>query len=402
MLHTLPSAGSFDENMDYDGYEMNTRINHQNLLQFTGLFTWGMVGIPLIYAWQQGGADNELLSQSLSGWVFSFVAFGLLYILVSGNLNSYRRGWRDGTYLFFLTVSAIAVSYYSATGLGSVLLMVIAGILPWLLPLTVGMIWLVLSHLMVMPVFIFGPEDLSWWEAMMQSLLYAGFSSFVFATGYVAKLQALARDEQRRLNAELRATRTLLAENSRVGERVRISRELHDLLGHHLTALSLNLEVASHLTEGQAQVHVKQSHALAKLLLSDVREAVSEMRNGGTIDILATIKPLLDSVPQIQIKFESDPVLVLDDSLIAQTVLRCVQEILTNTIKHANAQKLELSLHRLGNILILKSKDDGVGLTLTKLGNGLQGMKERVLSMHGEIVIETKPRQGFGICITIP
>lgn len=381
---------------------MNTRINHQKLLQFTGLFTWGMVGIPLIYAWQQGVADNGLLSESLSGWVLSFLAFGLLYVMVSGNLNLYRRGWRDATYLFFLTVSAIAVSYYSATGLGSVLLMVIAGILPWLLPLSIGMIWLVLSHLMVMPVFIYGPEDLSWWEAMMQSLLYAGFSSFVFATGYVAKLQALARDEQRRLNAELRATRTLLAENSRIGERVRISRELHDLLGHHLTALSLNLEVASHLTEGQAQVHVKQSHSLAKLLLSDVREAVSEMRQGGTIDILAAIKPLLDSVPQLDIKFESDPVFIIDDASVAQTVLRCIQEILTNTIKHANASVLEISLHKIGNLLILKSQDDGVGVSLTKLGNGLQGMKERIVTMQGEIVIETKPGQGFGICITMP
>ena len=72
---------------------MNTRINHQKLLQLTGLFTWVMVGIPLIYAWQQGVADNGLLSESLSGWVFSFLAFGLLYILVSGNLNLYRRGW---------------------------------------------------------------------------------------------------------------------------------------------------------------------------------------------------------------------------------------------------------------------------------------------------------------------
>src|SRR3546814_9388876 len=51
-----------------------------------------------------------------------------------------------------------------------------------------------------------------------------------------------AREDQRRLNAELRATRALLAESARVNERTRISRELHDLLGHHLTALSLNLE----------------------------------------------------------------------------------------------------------------------------------------------------------------
>lgn len=236
----------------------------------------------------------------------------------------------------------------------------------------------------------------------MQSLLYAGFSTFVFVTGYVAKLQAAARDEQRRLNAELRATRTLLAENSRVGERLRISRELHDLLGHHMTALCLNLEVAGHLTEGLAQEHVKQSHTLAKLLLSDVREAVSEMRHGGSIDILASIEPLLLSVPNLQIELKADSGLRLEDPAQAQVLLRCVQELITNTIKHARAKKLELTLQKLDNLLILKSEDDGVGVELAKLGNGLQGMKERVAEMNGRLLIQTAPNKGFSVTISLP
>ena len=381
---------------------MNTRLNHQQLLRYAGLFTWVMVGIPLVYAWHQGLAENGLLSRSMMGWVLSFLAFGALYVLVASKLSIYRRGWRDGLYLFFLTLSAVAVSYYSSTGLGSVLLMVIAGILPWILPLSFGLLWLVISHLTVIPVFVFGPMDLTWWEALMQSLLYAGFSTFVFVTGYVAKLQAAAREEQRRLNAELRATRTLLAENSRVGERLRISRELHDLLGHHLTALSLNLEVAGHLTEGVAQEHVKQSHVLAKLLLSDVREAVSEMRHGGSIDILASIEPLLLSVPNLQITLIADSSLRLEDPAQAQVLLRCVQELITNTIKHASAKKVELTLQKLDNLLILKSEDDGVGVNLAKLGNGLQGMKERVAELNGQMLIQTSPNHGFSVSITLP
>ena len=94
-------------------------------------------------------------------------------------------------------------------------------------------------------------------RACCSRCLYIGFSSFVFVTALVARQQAEAREEQRRLNAELRATRALLAESARVNERTRISRELHDLLGHHLTALSLNLEVAGHLSEGRAQEHVQ-------------------------------------------------------------------------------------------------------------------------------------------------
>jgi signal transduction histidine kinase len=276
---------------------MNTRLNHQKLLRYAGLFTWGMVGIPMVYTWQQGVAEDGLMAGSMTGWILSFLAFGLLYVRVAGKLNVYGKTWLDVVFLLLLTISAISVSYYSSTGLGSVLLMVIAGILPWLLSLRSGLIWMVVSHLLVIPVFILGPMHLTGWEALMQSLLYAGFSTFVFVTGYVAKLQANARDDQRRLNAELRAARALLAENSRVGERLRISRELHDLLGHHLTALILNLEVAGHLSEGEAHAHVKQSHALAKLLLSDVREAVSEMRQDNAIDILSALAPRLNPCP---------------------------------------------------------------------------------------------------------
>ncbi len=381
---------------------MNARINHQQLLRFAGLFTWGMVGIPLLYAGWQGFDQSGLSQGSVSGWIFSYLAFGVLYLLVTGHLNIYRRGWRDSVSLFLLTLLAITVSYYSETGLGSMLLAVIAGILPWLLPVRIGSLWLVISHLLVIPVFIFSSDGLTWWEAFLQSLLYAGFSTFVFVTGYVAKQQAAAREEQRRLIAELRAARTLLAENSRVGERLRISRELHDLLGHHLTALSLNLEVAGHLSEGKAQEHVRQSHALAKLLLSDVREAVSEMREGCAIDILAAIEPLVQPMPNLDIRLHADPGLTLEDSSVAQVILRCVQELITNTIKHARARKLELSLQKLDNLLILKSEDDGVGVALARLGNGLQGMKERVMALNGQLLIQSAPGHGFSVSITLP
>lgn len=381
---------------------MNTRLNHQKLLRYAGLFTWGMVGIPMFYTWQQGVSEDGLMAGSMTGWILSFLAFGMLYIRVAGKLNEYGKTRSDVLYLLLLTLAAVAVSYYSSTALGSVLLMVIAGLLPWLLSLRAGLVWMVASHLSVIPVFILGPMHLTGWEALMQSLLYAGFSTFVFVTGYVAKLQAMARDEQRRLNAELRAARVLLAENSRIGERLRISRELHDLLGHHLTALILNLEVSGHLTQGEAQSHVRQSHALAKLLLADVREAVSEMREDTVIDIQAAVAPLVESVPGLDIEFSADPGLALDDSVLAQTLLRCIQELITNAIKHSGAVTLRITLQKLDNLLILKTVDDGKGVELARLGNGLQGMKERVAALQGQMLIQTAPGQGFAVNITLP
>ena len=127
---------------------------------------------------------------------------------------------------------------------------------------------------------------------------------------------------------------------SRVNERTRISRELHDLLGHHLTALSLNLEVAGHLSEGRVQEHVQQAHTLAELLLTDVREAVSQLREGGAIDLAAALRPLAENVPRWTIHMDIEDPLTLDDPERAHVLLRCTQEIITNAVRHAGARNL--------------------------------------------------------------
>jgi DNA-binding NarL/FixJ family response regulator len=78
-----------------------------------------------------------------------------------------------------------------------------------------------------------------------------------------------------------------------MAERVRSSRELHDLIGHHLTTLSLNLEVASHVSDGKAKAHVDKAQALARLLLSDVRAVVSRLREGESLDLAEALQLVL-------------------------------------------------------------------------------------------------------------
>jgi signal transduction histidine kinase len=295
----------------------------------------------------------------------------------------------------------VAISYYSASGLGSILLMVAACVLPWLLPLPLGVAWLILSEFLVVPVYVRW-LDMSWVEALMQSLLYAGFSGFVFVTSLVARQQAQAREDQRRLNAELRATRALLAESARINERTRISRELHDLLGHHLTALSLNLEVAGHLIQGKAQEHVNQAHTLARLLLSDVREAVSRLRDGDAIDMAATLLPLADNVAGLEIAMEMPQPFLLDDPERAHVLLRCTQEIITNAVRHAQAGELRLHYGYDGRLVRPQARDNGRGAESPVAGNGLRGMRERLAAYGGRVDIDTRPGSGFAVDIRLP
>ena len=384
---------------------MFARLSHTRMLRLAGLFTWAVVGLPLVYSWltpflaAPGGDALALRPTPWQGWL-SYIAFGAGYAWLTGDLGRPRRAL-DLLLLVILTLAAIGLSYFSESGLGSVLLMVAASVLPWLLPVPLGVGWLLASQLAVTPVFV------RWLhfplvEAAMQSVLYAGFSGFVFVTSLVARQQAQARDEQRRLNAELRATRALLAESARVNERTRISRELHDLLGHHLTALSLNLEVAGHLSEGRAREHVQQAHTLARLLLTDVREAVSQLREGGAIDLGAALRPLAENLPALAIHMDIQQPLTVEDPERAHVLLRCAQEAITNAVRHSGARNLWLKASRREGVVNLEVRDDGVGTATLAAGNGLNGMRERLQQHGGSLRVETAAGAGMRLAMALP
>ncbi|HEL3244811.1 TPA: sensor histidine kinase [Stenotrophomonas maltophilia] len=378
-------------------------LSHTRVLRLAGLFTWVMVGLPLAYS----QFENLHSRGDMGGWaVLLFVAylsFGTSYYWLTRILRSDSpTSWLDRGLLLLLTISALGVSFLSGSGLGSILMMVAAGVIPWMLSVRLGVLWLLVSQLAVAPVY-YLLLRFPLFEAVMQSLLYGGFSMFIFVTSLVARQQTEARDEQRRLNSELRATRALLAESARVNERTRISRELHDLLGHQLTALTLNLEVAGHLAEGQALEHVKRSHTLAKLLLGNVREVVSQLRETGAIDLAAALRPLTENVPSLDIQLEIEDPLNVEDPQRAHVLLRCTQEIITNAVRHAGARHLWIKVYREApDRMVVEARDDGVGADMVNVGNGLRGMRERLQQCGGQLQIETRPGEGFRLRATVP
>ncbi|WP_313321009.1 histidine kinase [Stenotrophomonas sp.] len=379
-------------------------LSHTRVLRLAGLFTWAIVALPLIYT-QYALQDEVALVRPGEGlWLgLVYFAFGACYFWLTRGLSSGGHAhWYDRLLLLVLTVCALAVSFLNGSGLGSILMMVAAGVIPWLLPVRLGVAWLLVSQLTVLPVY--SMLGFSLFEALMQSLLYGGFSLFIFVTSLVARQQTQAREEQRRLNAELRATRLLLAESARVNERTRISRELHDLLGHHLTALSLNLEVAGHITEGQAQEHVRQAHTLAKLLLTDVREAVSQLRESGAIDLAAALRPLAERVPSLQIHLDIAEPLNVEDPERAHVMLRCTQEIITNAVRHAGARNLWIKVVKDDGQIVIDAHDDGIGGDDDAImpGNGLRGMRERLDQLGGRLDVSARRGEGFFLRASLP
>jgi signal transduction histidine kinase len=380
---------------------MLSPFNHVSLLRFTGLFTYACTGIPLLSAtWR--GADILTGSPEYVGWCVAYVLFGIAYWFATGDLGRRHPGLQRMPLLVAMNIAAFAIGWFSHSGISGILTMLIAGVVPWTLPLRAGIAWVLLQSYTLMPVFVYWLEY-GVFDAFVQCSIFMGFSAFAYVTSLVAKQQADSRDELRRLNSELRATRTLLTESSRIAERMRISRDLHDLIGHHLTALSLNLEVASHLVGGTAQEHVRQAQSVAKLLLSDVREVVSQLRENDNIDLTEALRTLVEGVPGLAIHLELPPRFSVDDPLRAQVLLRCAQEIITNTVRHADARNLWLRCERTeGNELAIHARDDGRGAGDMRQGNGLTGMRERLAQVGGRLDIVTARDQGFALDAWLP
>ncbi|MGD8347391.1 MAG: sensor histidine kinase, partial [Lysobacterales bacterium] len=141
--------------------------------------------------------------------------------------------------------------------------------------------------------------------------------------------------------------------------------------------------------------HVQQAHSLAKLLLADVREAVSEMRLDDRVDVSAALQTLVDGMPEPRIHLDLPLEVARLDPVRAQVVLRCAQEVITNSVRHARADNLWISLEQADDSVTLSARDDGQGVKKVEPGNGLKGMSERLNSLGGGLEIDSRPGAGF-------
>ena len=232
-------------------------------------------------------------------------------------------------------------------------------------------------------------------------LPYVAFQLFAYFAVRIAHRETLARQALAEANAELKVTSGLLDLSSRTEERLRIARDLHDLLGHHLTALSLNLEVASHLASGEAKASVEKSQAITKDLLADVRAAVSRLREDEPVDLATAINALRDVIttPALHVDVEN---VAISDPAVAQVALRAVQEIVTNAVRHSGARNLWLRLSSSDHTLDLDARDDGLGTDRVEFGNGLRGIRERVEQVQGRLEVSSMRGRGFSVHISLP
>lgn len=245
------------------------------------------------------------------------------------------------------------------------------------------------------------------WEMAAGSALTTVFAFASFQAFAVLLIRSAGRAEQmaedlRAANAELLTSRTLLAESARDAERLRLSRELHDVAGHSLTALKLNLRALAGDPRQPDPQRVQLCAGLADELLGSLREVVREMRRDETFNLQEALSRLGLPYPRPRLQLEVQPGLALRGRERIEAVLRAVQEALTNAARHGPAQRLSVRIDSDADRLRLLIEDDGNAPARPSAGGGLSGMRERFEAIGGGLNLSRADAGGLRIEAWMP
>jgi signal transduction histidine kinase len=212
-------------------------------------------------------------------------------------------------------------------------------------------------------------------------------------------------------NEKLRQYALRIENQATLEERNRIAREIHDSLGHSLTALNLQLETALKLYQAnpdKAQSFLARAKELGSKALQDVRQSVSTMRSNPLQD-----KSLAQAIDILAEDFQRSNNILLNRQInleyslsteVNTAIYRIIQESLTNISKHARATEVNLEIIINRGSLYITIQDNGRGFDLEQntTGFGLQSMRDRTLSLGGKFTINSAFGCGCQITVDIP
>ena len=314
---------------------------------------------------------------------FLTFAFGLIL----SNLEK-RAG------ILFMSVALLPLMLLFTNGFILVLAIIFVAELAVLITLPVAFVCALVIPLVYFPLSI---NEFVW----TNTLLFMTYNIFAVFISHRLKKEREGRLRVSHLLRELHATQDLLSCTSKRDERLRIARDIHDVLGHHLTALSLQLEIAEQLSSAPSTQHINRAKSISKLLLSDIRETVSDLRNQTSLEIHSALQALTHGHETIDVKLQMADEMTVHDARVAEALFRTVQEALTNVVKHSEAEQCTVQLTRQSDTINLKISDNGGVNAPIKMGHGLNGMKERVTGLDGEMKIH-QSADGVEVVITMP
>lgn len=247
------------------------------------------------------------------------------------------------------------------------------------------------------------------------AIFVGGWLLIALATGagmrarraYVAEVQARVRLAERSRDEEARRR---MAE-----ERLQIAREMHDVVGHSLAVISLQAGVAEHLLQTrphEARRAIAAIRDVSKEALAELRSELAVLRGTATTNGERTPMPGLHDLPEliarmraagldVDLESDADPQRIPD--IVAASAYRIAQESLTNVVRHAGpGAHAHVRATTGADSIEVEVVDDGAGSRNGAVGDGINGMRERVTALGGDFSAGNRPGGGFRICAVLP
>jgi signal transduction histidine kinase len=364
-------------------------------LNIAAYIAWAAVGTEL---WLREPRSTGLLDETVLGYAAILLHGLFLFCFVTCVLTDNRKFLAKvlALSLVMLALSLCSISRFNSA---PILLIVASAVTAALFSPSHLAILFVLTNLC----FYFIYRNL--WQSenpILSVFVYSSFQLFAMLMSWYSRQAEKRRDEVIMLNADLIATRSLLTETARDSERLRLSRELHDVAGHKLTALKLNLAALARQPDFSGHEGIHTCAQLADELLGDIRGVVQQMRMHDGMDLQAAIEKMAAPFPRPQLQLAIDENARLAPMRQAEVLLRTIQEALTNAARHSQAQLLWVVVERKDEQWLLRIRDDGRISQPWQKGNGLLGMTERLENIGGGLRLDHSDGGGMQIEAWLP
>ncbi|MBD1582614.1 histidine kinase [Pseudoalteromonas sp. S16_S37] len=356
----------------------------------TVLLTWAAVAIPSIL-------DASRHSISPAEYLLHTCVLALTLLVVN---ESTSYGYKTRYYLLFLLFSSIAyLMFFVPLSIVLIYSVMYCSILAFYAPIRFCYIYIFASHgLFLIAHALYWQSGWQWASAGM----FMAFHFFALVMTQRMISERSAKEELALINAKLEATQHLLSNAAAQSERLSLARDLHDEVGHSLTSLIINLDIARRTCTPEQLSQLQACYEQAKQALATTRTIVSDKRNDIGFDLAQSLTQLSKQTPRVAVHLEICPAVKHVQLNTAQCLLKCVQEAITNTLKHApTATDMDITLQEQNGYLELFIKDNGLLKGAVLLGNGLTGMQERVAQLKGQLDIDTS-KHGLSLTIRVP
>jgi len=224
------------------------------------------------------------------------------------------------------------------------------------------------------------------WGWMLLVIIVVGIANHMGALAHCAS------EQLRKADAEIEHL-------AKVAERERIARDLHDLLGHTLSLITLKAELARKLVDRdpqRAKEEMLDVEHTSRAALADVREAISGYRGQGLAAELVQARKTLETAGiTVNAEVSELPLSPAQEKVLALAL----REAVTNVVRHAQAQQCRVRLQQEKNLCTLEIADNGSGADAPE-GNGLRGMRERLEALGGSLQRQTSA--GTRLVIQLP